>query len=106
MTELWTTIKVLFTRKYTSPVHLLVGLITAFGCLYFPALAIALYILFAVVEMWQSIVFWYFGPEKQLSKPFRIADYNDQGYTDFWESLVGAFFGLFLIIVLKAAGVL
>ena len=104
MSELWEIIKSLFTRKYTSVVHLVLGLLVAFGCLYFPALAITLFVLFALVELWQSIAYWYWGADRTLR--FEIAHYNDQGYTDFWECLVGVSFGLFLIIILRAFGVL
>ena len=108
MNELLDTIKSLFTRKYTSIVHLALGLLIAFGFVYFPSLAITLFVLFALVEIWQSIVYWYFGPGKELTMKwtFSIAHYNDNGVTDFWESLVGVAFGLFLITVLRAFGVL
>jgi hypothetical protein len=102
--ELWDIIKNLFTRKYSSPFHLALGLIIAFGYLYAPGLAITLFVLFAVVELWQSIAYWYFGIGRSLD--FEVAHYNDQGYTDFWECLVGVSVGIFLIIMLRIGGIL
>jgi hypothetical protein len=102
--ELWDTIKSLFIRKYTSPTHLALGLIIAFGYLYAPGLAITLFILFAMVELWESIAYWYFGAGRYIG--FEVAHYNDQGYTDFWECLVGVSVGTFLIIVLRIGGIL
>jgi len=82
-------------------------MLIAFGYLYFPELAVALFVLFALVEIWQSITYWYFGPAKNLKAiDFEVAHYNDEGVTDFWESLVGVSVGLFLIVVLRAFGVL
>jgi hypothetical protein len=102
--ELCDTIKSLFTRKYTSSIHVVLGLIIAFGYLYAPGLAITLLTLFAMVELWQSVVYWYFGAGRHLN--FKIAHYNDQGYTDFWECLVGVSAGLFLIIMFRIGGIL
>jgi hypothetical protein len=101
--ELWETIKSLFTRKYTAPVHLALGLLIAFGYVHYPGLAVTLFVLFALVELWQSVAYWYFGYDRKIS--LAQARVNDHGYTDFWESLVGVSVGLVILLILRAFGV-
>jgi len=94
-------IKAFLTRKSTTPVHIALGLLIALAYPHFPALAITLFILFGVFELWQSIAFWYFFSRRmETSQVYDInySRYNDEGYMDFWEAFVGVAIGLTILL--------
>jgi len=88
-------IKAFLTRKSTTPVHIALGLLIALAYPHFPALAITLFILFGVFELWQSIAFWYFFSRRPN---INYSRYNDEGYMDFWEAFVGVAIGLTILL--------
>jgi len=75
-------------RKWTSPIHILAGLLIAALIPYYPVAAILLFAGIAFSEYWGWKV------EK------------DTGAADWWEILLGTFIGSGVLLILKIIGVL
>lgn len=70
-------------RKWTTPIHILCGVVIAFAAHYCPPLAIVLFIGIGADEYWE----------------WRIKGENDDSQKDFWEVLA-AIFGAGAVVVL------
>lgn len=75
-------------RKWTTPFHILAGLLIAALIPFCPIAAILLFVGIAYFEYWNWI------------------DEKDTGVADWWEILLSVFIGSGVILVLKIIGVL
>jgi len=66
--------------KWTTPIHILGGIILSATYPWMGALNIALFIGFGVYEFWED--------ERE------ITERKKSGHTDFWEMLLGCFLGI------------
>ena len=73
--------------KWTTPIHVLGGIILSATYPWMGALNIALFIGFGVFEFWED--------EREIKEE------KKRGHTDFWEMLLGCFLGIPLCISLK-----
>lgn len=67
-------------RKPTTPVHIALGVLTAFVALRSPGLAVLLFSGFGVYEYWSEL------------------HGHEGGYDDFWEALLGLSLGCLAIV--------
>jgi hypothetical protein len=75
-------------RKWTTPFHILAGLLIAALIPYYPVAAVLLLSSMGFLEYWQ---------EKNT---------GDTGVADFWEIVVATFIGSGIALVLKLVGVI
>lgn len=73
--------------KWTTPIHVIIGLFSAILYNWYPGLSITLMTYFLVFEYWQA------------------RKIHDTGYTDFWEGLLGYFIGAAILLSLKLGGI-
>jgi hypothetical protein len=77
-------------RKWTTPVHILCGLVIAFAGHYCPPLAVLLFAGVAFDEYWE----------------WKIKGPRDDSQIDFWEILAATFAGGAIVILLLSKGIM
>ena len=75
-------------RKWTTPLHLLLGLLCAGLIPYYPIASVILFLWFGFDEYWEWKIM------------------HDTGEQDFWEGLVSYTIGIVIILALRLGGML